>query len=65
MRFPPMMPVIRLHEFEAVQPSGKQTWMSVQRAWDEHPEQRQQLAANLQRIVRSVNGVVSQPQLRR
>lgn len=35
--------------------------MSVQRAWDEHPEQRPQLAANLRRIVHAVNDVVSQP----
>jgi len=57
---PIMMQVIRLHEFHVSQ-AGKRTWMSVQRAWDEQPEQRPQLADNLRRIVRAVNGVVSQP----
>ncbi|HSI10946.1 MAG TPA: hypothetical protein VK961_02830 [Chthoniobacter sp.] len=56
--------MIPLHDFQDIH-AGKRTWMSVQRAWDEHPEQRSQLAANLRRMVRSVNGVVSQPQLRR
>lgn len=59
-----MIHVIPLHDFQEVQ-SGKRTWMSVQRAWEEQPEERQQLAASLRRIVRSVNGVVSEPQLRR
>jgi hypothetical protein len=40
-------------------------WMRVQRAWEENPEQRPQVAANLRRIVRAVNGVVSQPRLSR
>lgn len=57
---PIMMQVIRLQEFHVSQ-AGKRTWMSVQRAWGEHPEQRPQLADNLRRIVRAVNGVVSQP----
>ncbi len=55
-----MMQVIRLHDFHVSQ-AGKRTWMSVQRAWGEHPEQRPQLAANLRRIVHAVNDVVSQP----
>lgn len=59
-----MMHVISLHDFQET-PSSKRTWMSVQRAWEEHPEQRPQLAASLRRILRSVNGVVSQPRMLR
>lgn len=59
-----MMQVLHLHDFQEAK-SGNRTWLSMQRAWDEHPEQRPQLAANLRRLVRKVNGVVSQPRLRR
>ena len=55
-----MMQVIRLHDFHVSQ-GGKRTWMSIQRAWSDHPEQRPQLAANLRRIVHAVNDVVSEP----
>jgi hypothetical protein len=58
------MQVIRLDDFKSALP-GARSWMAVQRAWEKHPEQRPQLAANLRRIVRAVNGVVSRPHLRR
>jgi len=58
------MQVIRLDDFKPALP-GARSWLSVQRAWSEDPEQRPQVAASLRRIVRAVNGVVSRPHSRR
>ncbi|MDR3406837.1 MAG: hypothetical protein P4L99_30410 [Chthoniobacter sp.] len=59
-----MRHVIHLEEFKPALP-GARSWMAVQRAWDQHPERRPQLAASLRRFCRVVNRVVSRTALRR
>jgi len=59
-----MSHVIHLEDFKPALP-GARSWMGVQRAWEERPERRPQLAASMRRFCRVVNRVVSRGALRR